>query len=126
MNGPTTSEVNMISMADVMMNWRINPKLLSKDSNDSFKLEYFYSGLFNILLSTWCESVALLGGNGNNDKRHQNSSGLIRYIDITKCLKNIYTFFLFSTIDFTKKMFLLLPCTYHISVHLFYQLWKLS
>ena len=79
MNEPTsTSEVNMISMADVMMNWRKNPKLLNKDSNDSFKLEYFYSGLFNILLSTWCESVALLGGNGNNDKRHQNSSGLIR------------------------------------------------
>ena len=79
MNEPTsTSEVNMISMADVMMNWRKNPTLLNKDSNDSFKLEYFYSGLFNILLSTWCESVALLGGNGNNDKRHQNSSGLIR------------------------------------------------
>lgn len=77
MNGPTTSEVDMISIADVMMNWRKNPKLLNKDSNDSFKLEYFYSGLFNILLSTWCESVALLGGNGNNDKRHQNSSGLI-------------------------------------------------
>ena len=85
MNGPTTSEVDMISIADVMMNWRKNPKLLNKDSNDSFKLEHFYSGLFNILLSTWCESVALLGGNGNNDKRHQNSSGLIRYIDITKC-----------------------------------------
>ena len=76
MNGPTTSEVDMISIADVMMNWRKNPKLLNKDSNDSFKLEYFYSGLFNILLSTWCESVALIGG-GNNDKRHQNSSGLI-------------------------------------------------
>ena len=74
MNVPT--DANMISMTDVMMNWK-NPKLNNKESiNDSFKLEHFYSGLFNILLSTWCESVALVGG-GNNDKRHQNSSGLI-------------------------------------------------
>ena len=62
-------------MTDVMMNWK-NPKLNNKETiNDSFKLEHFYSGLFNILLSTWCESVAL--GGGNNDKRHQNTSGLI-------------------------------------------------
>ena len=103
LNGPTTDDVNMISMADVMMNWRKNPKLLNKESNDSFKLEHFYAGLFNILLSTWCESVALQG-NGNNDKRHQNSSGLIRYISFTKFLKNkFFVVVLFTIIDFTKK-----------------------
>ena len=58
-----------ISMTDIIKEKKLKPK----KENDAFTLQNFYVGLFNILLDTWCESVAL---GGNHDKK-QRSSGLV-------------------------------------------------
>ena len=59
-----------LAISDVL----VGRNLKKKNSNNSFSLQKFYFGVYNILLDTWCEAIGL----GGNQNRKEKSSGLVQ------------------------------------------------